>query len=73
MRQRKSRYLTSAAIKRTITTIPIRPVHLQVRIEERVLADELGDVYLTYQGRVRRWPGQYIEAVEVIEELLPAE
>jgi protein-S-isoprenylcysteine O-methyltransferase Ste14 len=30
-------------------------VRLQVRIEERVLACQLGDAYRAYQGQVRRW------------------
>ncbi|OWK23971.1 hypothetical protein AJ87_26650 [Rhizobium yanglingense] len=38
-----------------VATAMVVAVHLQGRIEERVLADDLGDVYLAYQGRVRRW------------------
>lgn len=34
-------------------------IDLQVRIEERVLAASLGEPYVVYMGKVRRWIGRY--------------
>jgi protein-S-isoprenylcysteine O-methyltransferase Ste14 len=40
-----------------LTTTLIVAIHLQVAIEERVLAATLGEPYLAYMRRVRRWIG----------------
>ncbi len=40
-----------------LTLALITAVHLQVRIEERVLAQSLGEPYVAYTQRVSRWVG----------------
>lgn len=42
-------------IQLTLTLLLLAAVHLQVRIEERVLERDLGDEYQTYRREVRRW------------------
>jgi protein-S-isoprenylcysteine O-methyltransferase Ste14 len=41
----------------TLTAALMIAIHLQVTIEERVLAATLGEPYLDYMRRVRRWVG----------------
>lgn len=41
----------------TLTAALLIAIHLQVTIEERVLAATLGEPYLDYMRRVRRWVG----------------
>jgi protein-S-isoprenylcysteine O-methyltransferase Ste14 len=41
----------------TLTAALLIAIHLQVTIEERVLAATLGEPYLDYMHRVRRWVG----------------
>jgi protein-S-isoprenylcysteine O-methyltransferase Ste14 len=44
-------------VQALLTAALIVAIHLQVRIEEKVLAETLGEPYLAYMARVSRWVG----------------
>jgi protein-S-isoprenylcysteine O-methyltransferase Ste14 len=44
-------------VQALLTAALIVAIHLQVRIEEKVLAETLGEPYLAYMARVSRWIG----------------
>jgi protein-S-isoprenylcysteine O-methyltransferase Ste14 len=47
----------SGSVQALLTAALIAAIHLQVRIEEKVLTETLGEPYLAYMARVSRWIG----------------
>lgn len=50
-------FVFPGVVSLALTSALLVAIHLQVKIEERVLAATLGEPYLDYMRRVRRWAG----------------
>jgi protein-S-isoprenylcysteine O-methyltransferase Ste14 len=53
-----------SVVQVTLTLLLLIAIRLQVKIEERVLTASLGQPYVDYKRRVRRWLGTYANAGE---------